>query len=242
MATRVGSTRVESWLVSKLAAAFRDVYDRKTKLEMPLFQRGVVWSPAKQAELVRSLKLGFPVGSLLFYKKSANDQGIEVNLLIDGLQRTTAIRDYTQRPLSFMELDDLDPAALTDLAKAYVDAAAERELSGSVMDVVAKWMSSTETLEAEDGFDVYGLLKALNEFLIPDNPVPVDDKLAGAIRAFLKSIKDECDIAGIDVPVLFYEGSDSDLPDIFERINATGTKLSKYEIFAASWMASQHVV
>jgi len=236
VATRVGSTRVESWLVSKLTAAFSDVYDGKTKLEMPLFQRGVVWSPPKQAELVRSLKQGFPVGSLLFYKKAANEDGIEVNLLIDGLQRTTAIRDYTDRPLSFMGLDDLDHVALPNLTEAYVDAAGERELSGSIEDAVADWMNSTETLRDEDGFDVYGLLKALNESLVPDNPVPVDDDLAGVIHALLKSIRDECDIAGIVVPVLFYEGSDSDLPDIFERINATGTKLSKYEIFAASWV------
>ena len=49
-------------------------------------------------------------------------------------------------------------------------------------------------------------------------------------------MKQQCDIAEIEVPVLFYTGREEDLPDIFERINATGTKLSKYEIFAAAWV------
>lgn len=236
MAIRVGSTRVESWLVSKLAAAFSDAYEGKTKLKMPLFQRGVVWSPAKQAELVRSLKMGFPVGSLLFYKPPINGNEIEINLLIDGLQRTTAIRDYTQRPLAFMKLSDLETNVPAELAEAYVRAADHRELHGDIGEVIENWMTATETLEAGDGFDVYGLLKVLNATLCPDDPVPLDDDLADAIRLFLRALKDECDISGIDVPVLFYEGAASDLPDIFERINATGTKLSKYEIFAASWV------
>jgi len=236
MVNRVGKTRVESWHVSKLTAAFSGSYEGKTKLEMPPFQRGVVWSPAKQAELVRSLKTGFPVGSLLFYKKEIDSAGIEVNLLIDGLQRTTAVRDYTQSPLAFMALEDVPPAVVDELCDAYLEAAGDRQLQGEIDEAVADWMQRTRTLEASDGFDAFGLVSALNSALSPDSPVQLDETLASAMHSFLKSIREECDISSIEIPVLFYEGSDADLPDIFERINATGTKLSKYEIFAASWV------
>lgn len=242
MVNKVGRTRVESWHVSKLTAAFSSAYEGKTRLEMPPFQRGVVWSPTKQAELVRSLKIGFPIGSLLFYKKAPDQTGVEVNLLIDGLQRTTAVRDYTRSPLAFMTLDDVQSHVVRNLESAFLQAAGERELRGDIDEVIAQWMLKTRTLEPSDGFDLYGLVNTLNSTLCPDDPVHPDESLAKAIHTFLKAVSTECDISTIEIPVLFYEGSDADLPDIFERINATGTKLSKYEIFAASWVNQDIVI
>lgn len=230
-------TRVEPWLVSKLTAAFSGAYEGKTKLEMPQFQRGVVWSPAKQAELVRSLKQGYPIGSLLFYRRPEKQGVLEVNLLIDGLQRTTAIRDYKECPLSFMELADVDTAALEALEAAFRCEVDGLGSSAGFRSAIERWMSQTATLDPKDGFDAWGFLQFLNADLFATHPVALSDPLVAAIRTFLESIKSECDIDSIEVPVLFYDGSEADLPDIFERINATGTKLSKYEVFAASWVS-----
>ncbi|QCX28484.1 hypothetical protein [Nocardioides jishulii] len=38
--------------------------------------------------------------------------------------------------------------------------------------------------------------------------------------------------------MITYAGDESNLPDIFERINQRGTKLNKYEVFAATWIDS----
>jgi hypothetical protein len=39
----------------------------------------------------------------------------------------------------------------------------------------------------------------------------------------------------LSIPVVIFRGNKSELPGIFESINSGGTKLSKYEIFAAAW-------
>lgn len=239
MSGRTGLTRVEPWLVSKLTAAFGDAFEGKTRLEMPPFQRGIVWSSPKQAELIRSLKAGYPVGSLLFYKRPPDSNGREVNLLIDGLQRTTAIREYTDRPLSFMTIRDVDSVALSRLQAAIESATGVLDLGVGFSEAIAEWMEQTKTLKPNDGFDAHGLVKILNQTVCADAPVLTEDVVVQAIRDFQKTISDECNIEGIEIPVLFYEGSEADLPDIFERINATGTKLSKYEVFAASWVTQE---
>ena len=50
-----------------------------------------------------------------------------------------------------------------------------------------------------------------------------------------KFITNYIDLARLTIPVVIFKGDESDLPNIFESINSGGTKLSKYEIFAASW-------
>lgn len=231
-----GKTRVETWLVQKLVAAFETLHEGTTKLEMPPFQRGVVWSQSKQKDLIRSLKSGYPVGSLLFYKQPPDEDGIEVCLLIDGLQRTTAIRDYCQRPLEFIGSEELNASLLEDLVTEYNLAAGSEHLKPEFERAVLAWMSSTRTLEAEDGFDVPGLQNSLDDYLGRTPPSPTTKAFVSSARAFQKDLRAKCEIDSIEVPVLFYDGKESDLPDIFEKINATGTKLTKYEIFAASWV------
>lgn len=242
MTPRSGKTRVESWLAGKLVGAFTGLYQGTTTLKMPHFQRGVVWSPSKQADLIRSLKQGFPVGSLLFFKQPAQPDGVTIHLLIDGLQRTTAIREYTQRPLAFMSLEDVDKEAILELAHAMCDALDEEISSGEVALALGNWMSMTKTLKETDGFDAVGLIEQLNQRLSPDKPAAPKGALLNAAREFLQVIRDECDIGNIELPVLFYEGKQSELPDIFDRINATGTKLTKYQIFAASWVEQDIVI
>ncbi len=38
------------------------------------------------------------------------------------------------------------------------------------------------------------------------------------------------------IPILIYNGEQSNLPLIFERLNSKGTQLSKYQIYAATWV------
>jgi hypothetical protein len=236
MPNKNSSTRVESWHISKLINAFNDTYEGKTKLEMPPFQRGIVWSPTEQSKLIRSLKLGYPIGSLLFYKRSADSKGIEINLLIDGLQRTTAIREYQKQPLSFMEIQDID-LPLSKLKNSILSTNIDDNIEQTFDQAIIQWMRQTKNLEAVAGFDAVGLANALNEKLeFPERFSLKDHKTLESIRIFIQEIKNECDISEIDIPILFFEGPEVFLPDIYEKINANGTKLSKYEIFAASWI------
>ena len=53
----------------------------KDKIEIPKFQRGLVWGDAKKKEFIKSLKAGLPIGVLLLSKTQNGKY-----LVIDGLR------------------------------------------------------------------------------------------------------------------------------------------------------------
>ena len=55
----------------------------------PPYQRGQVWAPEQQVNLIRSVLEGVPIGGIFL-----NDRGDFVYRVVDGLQRVTAISDY----------------------------------------------------------------------------------------------------------------------------------------------------
>ncbi|MHB1195143.1 MAG: DUF262 domain-containing protein [Longimicrobiales bacterium] len=62
----------------------------------PPWQRNVVWSPAKQKELVKSILLGIPIPSIILHWQNAGQLGQERFSIIDGKQRLTAIARFLQ--------------------------------------------------------------------------------------------------------------------------------------------------
>lgn len=69
-------------------------------LEVPAFQRGLVWKLAKKTALIHSISQGYPIGALLMYVKPEKRGSRTVLQVIDGLQRSTAILDYTPKTTS----------------------------------------------------------------------------------------------------------------------------------------------
>ena len=57
----------------------------------------------------------------------------------------------------------------------------------------------------------------------------------GILSELVESIKDKYQILNKKIPYVCYSGDEDYLPQIFERLNANGTVLSKYEIYAAKW-------
>ncbi|SHM94734.1 GmrSD restriction endonuclease domain-containing protein [Cryptosporangium aurantiacum] len=88
---------------------------------LPEFQRGYVWNRDQVRGFMRSLYLGYPVGSLLVWETDTADQAVRGvvpgggvrQLLLDGQQRVTSLYGVTRgRPPAFFEGD---PAAFTGL-------------------------------------------------------------------------------------------------------------------------------
>ena len=50
-----------------------------------------------------------------------------------------------------------------------------------------------------------------------------------------RSLNNYIDLDKLTIPVVIFKGDEFDLATIFENMNTGGTKLSKYEIFAAKW-------
>lgn len=62
----------------------------------PPWQRDVVWSPAKQKELIKSILLGIPIPSIILHLQNPGKLGKERYSIIDGKQRLTAIRNFIE--------------------------------------------------------------------------------------------------------------------------------------------------
>ena len=71
--------------------------DLKKYIELPSFQRSVVWSIEKKEEFIDTVLKGFPFGSLLLYKSSPSSY-----LLVDGLQRFTTLDDFSKNPFKYI--------------------------------------------------------------------------------------------------------------------------------------------
>jgi len=85
---------------------------RRGLVRVPQFQRGLKWQSSDVAELFDSIYRGYPIGSLLFYKRPAKADRILVGSLVvqapeiqqawwvvDGQQRVTALTAALMHPL-----------------------------------------------------------------------------------------------------------------------------------------------
>ena len=97
-------TEYKSWTLKEIAGALEEKNVNKTKIEVPTFQRNLVWSDEQKKTFIDSVKRGFPIGTLLFYKIPGRD----AFSLIDGLQRSSTILDYINNPTKYFDVTDIE--------------------------------------------------------------------------------------------------------------------------------------
>ena len=247
-----GSTEATTWRLSKLRAAkgregnlpISERHD-PTAFYVPEFQRSLVWPEKKRSSLIQSIIRGYPIGALLVVE---HGDKTEVELedgtttkattygIIDGLQRTNAIADHLAAPLKDVTEDVLDDRQVEDLTAAIAAESGTSVVAEDVQAALMTWLHATKVADESAGFEHDAALDAITGTLeLPDFDRHQAKRLKPLLIALLKHIKLAVDISDQKIPVLIYSGPDSDLPDIFERINTQGTVLSKYEVFAAAW-------
>lgn len=79
---------------------------------VPRYQRGIVWKDSQRAELVDTIKLGLPFGSLLLFKDPDGKYQI-----IDGLQRSNAIVSFVKTPTQFFDEADIDVSVIRKIVE-----------------------------------------------------------------------------------------------------------------------------
>lgn len=198
-------------------------------LELPRFQREPVWSKSKQQSLIRSIRAGWPIGALLVYDKGT-EENRNVFLLVDGMQRVTALRDYLKSPLTFMDASDVPDPLLAGLLANLADATDVGLQLEPLRRGLETWMGQTTGFKLSDGFNSEALLSCLTD--VPD--VSANTEAKNALNAFLDELKEHVGIENVLVPAIVYRGSQNDLPEIFQRANQ-GTALDRYQILAATW-------
>jgi hypothetical protein len=212
--------------VTKLAAILDQIESGSVLL--PEFQRGYVWNRDQVRGLMRSLYLGYPVGSLLTWETPADSSlvrgevtgvhGLRV-LILDGQQRITSLYGIIRgRPPAFFQGDD---RAFSGLRFNVADETFEFYAPAKMRDD-PRWIDVTSLYT--EGLEHH--IAALNAH--PDTQAQIViymGRLARLQQVLERDFHEER-ITGEDKTV-------DVVVDIFNRVNSGGTKLSKGDLALA---------
>ncbi|MDE0681578.1 MAG: DUF262 domain-containing protein, partial [Candidatus Poribacteria bacterium] len=252
MVKKVKPAKPEMWKVKELIDASHTKPARGRQLTIPGFQRRLAWSDEKREKLIRSIKNGYPFGSLLVFKdkvasNSSSSSGIQKDYykLIDGLQRTQSLKFYDTNKNRFFRSDEVKDDDVTFIANRLNRTSMKDRLL--IRDTLVGWVQGTSGFSPTDGWETSELVKALVTYVLGFNEKSTeynhnrsrlldDREFIDRLRLFLEAVSDSADIDDIEIPVIVFEGRSDDLEEIFKLLNTEGTPLTKYEIFAAEWM------
>lgn len=233
----INHTKSEVWSVSDLVAALSDTPDKKQRIIIPKFQRTLVWSKEQKKDLINSIKRGFPIGAILLYKVGDDEQGTTRYNLIDGLQRSSTLRQYALGPTLFY-----DETNLQTIESEFFDTLFNLAITKNrdfkretVLSEVVRWLRDKTAFAEAAGYSSFDLVTHVNSAFELEMSLEAVKELTSQAVPFLEIVKNESSIDKFQIPVLVFNGQQDDLPTIFERLNSQGTQLSKYQIYAATW-------
>ncbi len=205
---------------------------RNKKIKLPRFQRDIVWSQNQIDELANSLKIGIPFGTFLL-------AGENPRILLDGLQRTYALRQIYERPQTFFNKDQIENSILVQIKQLLLEnnAVIPNVKDDEIQKAIVEWVRNSPDTDTTKQFKGFYLAKFLfKQFSVNESVENLSrgDEILSSVIEVVSKEKDN--IAKIIILCVFYEGNDDNLPLIFEKLNSTGTSLTKYQIYASNWV------
>jgi hypothetical protein len=197
------------------------------QIRIPSFQRPMKWGAKDVQRLLDSVYRGFPIGSLLMWKRSTDAQRVRIGpfdiavgarpdawLVVDGQQRLISLAAALCHPAG-------DEEAEPDAFTIVFDLKADR---------FRLPREATEAKESELWVPVHRLFDAVDlaEWLSTHPAVGRDRELARRAHAVGKALRE------YRVPIYVMETDDEDvLREVFERVNSFGVALTQAEVFDA---------
>ncbi len=209
----------------------KNIYE--TTYSIPIYQREYVWKKRNQVNLIESILNDYPIGAILVFRSDKRDN------LIDGLQRVTTLQRFSSNPKNIFKN-----------AKAYTDLPIVDSKISEIKEGL-HWINIENYERCSDAID-----KIYNEWF---NSLDKRDKSQDNLLSFLENKelkkviklyklinKDVIEIfekfySTIDIsyyllPVMYYDGNDADLPQIFENLNTNSISLGKYDVYNSTWV------
>lgn len=221
----------------------RDVVDRAVNhtWSIPEFQRGFVWKGTQVRDLLESLWLDYPIGSMLVWDSKPSDHAEERNVLdarrptwlVDGQQRATALSIlFGRKPYWWTDGELWDRTLKKYDIRFDVDAkeppfywvanAAIRRARGLRYLPVSRLLNLDAAKRAEDQERLRNLAR---EIKAQDLCVGLD-----AMDVYGK-LYEIANIREHDVPVIVIDHDLEDVVEIFARLNSRGTRVTEADIY-----------
>lgn len=221
----------ENWSLQDLASALQDMHKDNKKIVVLMFQRGKRWNKNQEKTFIDSLIKGYPVGTMLFYETFEDNK--RTYILVDGLQRGNSIKKYMTNPTEFFYDDSISDEFCAEILK--IVGQEDKEFYSSIRTILTSFIKEQKTFKNLQYYSVAKLIA--DKFEVGYELI---GKLIDTIKNFFEERQDLYDrIASTVIPVIVYTGEESNLPDIFDRINSKGTPLDQYEVYAAAWPVNE---
>lgn len=221
------------WKADKIKAIELKQKIENKEISIPKYQRGIVWSENQKLKLIETIQKGLPFGSILLYEDK--DKKMQ---LIDGLQRSSTLFKFITNPGFFFTDNNFDDEIIHEIVK--ILDFSEGQLD-KIFDVVKSlflnWVKDNH-VSMEDVISMQFF--EFSSYLSDEFPTLKDihdlQKIADLIKPTLLEYKVICEhILNTEIPMIVLYGEKDILPEVFERINSTGSTLTKYQIFSAAW-------
>lgn len=229
-----------TWKADKFKAKIIADMIKNKEIIIPDFQRSLVWNDEAKNDFIDTLKRGFPFGSLLFYHQKDGNYRI-----LDGFQRSSTINDFINNPSKFFLFDDKYRDKLKGLLIPFN---LSREIIvDDIILLINEWVELRHPTMASVSRMQYNdcslFLSEKYPALLEKTLFEQKKELLEFFEAIFREFQDLCEeLSNYELPVLVVEGPEEFLPLIFERINNKGTKLTKYDIFNASWNSPDDII
>ena len=208
----------------------------KDKITAPKFQRNFVWKKKARRELIQSIKQGLPIGSFLLQKLNDGKYNI-----IDGRQRFSTLLDYEYNRYEYIEESDIGEQKIVNLllevpsiAKHYqsFNDSAKHDIIKKIKNVAIKQLRTKNTEKSDVVYEIVEEVRTRFPNIDSDAK-----KLYSAVNNFYDEIWQILDTTNIVLPCIIFNenATDDEIVTTFINLNSKGTKLSKYDLYSASW-------
>lgn len=205
--------------------------DDEEKIVIPTYQRGIAWKKNQQENLIDSLFNHYPFGCLLLYRIKDGKYKI-----IDGLQRSYTVIDYYDNPLKYFNEKYIPEETITNVTRLVTDEDTKEDIRVKLSNMIKDYVIiKCKTMYELKNIDLSELMiNIINEWnCVYDNSENIKSTIQNAIDYFCEKYDFICE--NLRIPAIIFESPEDKLPEIFERINSEGSKLTKYQIYAATW-------
>jgi len=220
---RRSAVDVQVWTVRRLVDAIEGAGNER--IFIPSFQRDFVWSTDRQRDLIESIRTLKPIGALLFFDDGING-GKQQYQIVDGLQRSTTLRNYHTQVFTTYTADEADDEFIGELLDVLDVASAsltERRLAEKrLRSAITQWIRNRRSFSSQDGFKTASLLKQCGDAVKSTEALASVDAL-DLTEQYLECLRKELEIGEYPIPVVVFKGEKRLLPEIFEKLNTRGS-------------------
>lgn len=211
--------------------SFKELED---SVELPNFQRRLVWSQKEKKAFIETLHKGYPFGAILIYKYSDREK----LSLIDGLQRYTTMKDFKKNPGKYIEFDEEVDEIIKAIDLNSLHPKTLQEVQKGI-NLIIQGLIENDKISKNNA-----LYSELTTIPLVQNSLKSDSFIIlGTIQDYIKDkISNFLDVSKVEIPTITFSGNENELASVFENLNRGGKKLSKYQVFAAQWSNSEVVL